>query len=1088
GDTDGDGSIGAGETATGVSVALVDNDATEVTLSVPGAQSRLFTGGQATVRVVLGRPLVAPEELRVPVSITGTQGVISTAPGELGGNFCSCNDPANLTMLFTGGDQPSAEFMVAVDTSGIATVELSVPESSESGTPKMTATGLDGGAVRVSGPRTAYFTDADGTAGAGLFIVESDGSTTVPEDGTQTDSYNVALGKSPSSGVTVTGTAADGAVITSGGAGGVFSASATLTFTRTNWNTFQTITVKGVDDDIRNDPDGLRVVDITHAFTSTDTAYGNLADYTHMITVTDDDEMPSVAVTAPTGNVAENGGSKVVTVELSRVVLADETVTVPLSVSGVVVGEDFTFDLDGSQTGVSLSTGAPHSAQNPAVVFAPGSKTAKLRFTAVNDYIRSSPYVVIGWRPDSDTLASQISFRIIDDETGAVEVPGDWPLKPSGLIAGDRFRLLFVSSESRDATSADIAEYNRWLWGVVARGGHPQLMPYGSQVRVLGSTSSRDALDNTATRGTGVPIYWLSGVNVADDYTDFYDGSWSGDPAADYVDESGSAPTGFTVFTGSDSDGTKIAYPLGGGPLLGSSLLFVGTGNLNLDRPLQSGIRPGNHAAVFYGLSPVFVVRGKPVHQWKLDEASGSGVTDSAGRANGILGSSPCVVLPSVCRLQFGRVGRALDMEAAGGLQTIQATPLPAAAGWSAALWVKRSADRRASVLFAADGRESGDTSFKLEQNGSHPRVGITRHSQTDENHSSSYTAPLDQWVHLAFVGTSEDTKLYVNGVLEWTLGHAVDLPLNFIGRYHDGTGIAAAAFDEINVYAHALSAVEIKAIYDSYPPLAGEPGLRIVQTEGSTSVPEDGSVVDFYTVVLERKPTANVTVKVTAGTGAQVSSSDSTQTFTASEDLLFTPANWDTARTVRVRGTNDDIDNPADVRSVAVSHAVSSSDGNYGPSLNKTITVTVTDDDTAGVTIDETNGSTSVPENGAVTDSWTVVLDSEPTGAVTVTVTAADGVLVDGPASDESFESSVVLRFTPANWNSVRTVRAKGTRDNVNTAAGERSVAVTHVVSSSDGNYGTSLNESINVTVIDDLASVVLPVGGLVVVEGDVS
>ena len=57
--------------------------------------------------------------------------------------------------------------------------------------------------------------------------------------------------------------------------------------------------------------------------------------------------------------------------------------------------------------------------------------------------------------------------------------------------------------------------------------------------RALISTAGTDARDNTGTRYTysddnddtnddlGVPIYWLNGKKVADDYRDLYDGTWA---------------------------------------------------------------------------------------------------------------------------------------------------------------------------------------------------------------------------------------------------------------------------------------------------------------------------------------------------------------------------------------------------------------------------------------------------------------------------------------------------------------------------------------------------------------------------------
>ena len=48
------------------------------------------------------------------------------------------------------------------------------------------------------------------------------------------------------------------------------------------------------------------------------------------------------------------------------------------------------------------------------------------------------------------------------------EVPTDWSLIPAGLGPGDQFRLLFVSSTTRDATSSDIADYDAHLQSAAA--------------------------------------------------------------------------------------------------------------------------------------------------------------------------------------------------------------------------------------------------------------------------------------------------------------------------------------------------------------------------------------------------------------------------------------------------------------------------------------------------------------------------------------------------------------------------------------------------------------------------------------------
>ena len=109
---------------------------------------------------------------------------------------------------------------------------------------------------------------------------------------------------------------------------------------------------------------------------------------------------------------------------------------------------------------------------------------------------------------------------------GPYEVPSDWTLKPSGVDPGDNFRLLFVTSTTRNASATGIATYNTFVQ-TRAKAGHSAITDScGNQFKVVGSTSAVDARDNTSTTGAGQAIYWLTGAKVADNYADFYDGSW----------------------------------------------------------------------------------------------------------------------------------------------------------------------------------------------------------------------------------------------------------------------------------------------------------------------------------------------------------------------------------------------------------------------------------------------------------------------------------------------------------------------------------------------------------------------------------
>ena len=49
-------------------------------------------------------------------------------------------------------------------------------------------------------------------------------------------------------------------------------------------------------------------------------------------------------------------------------------------------------------------------------------------------------------------------------------VPHDWSLIPSGLGPGDKFRLLFLSSTKRNASSTTIGTYNTFIQDLAAAG------------------------------------------------------------------------------------------------------------------------------------------------------------------------------------------------------------------------------------------------------------------------------------------------------------------------------------------------------------------------------------------------------------------------------------------------------------------------------------------------------------------------------------------------------------------------------------------------------------------------------------------
>ena len=228
-----------------------------------------------------------------------------------------------------------------------------------------------------------------------------------------------------------------------------------------------------------------------------------------------------------------------------------------------------------------------------------------------------------------------------------VTVPNDWGLIPSGLATGDQFRLVFYSSTKTDATSTDIEDYNTFIKNLAAA-GHADLADYSAGFRVVGCTAAVDARDNTATNtntdGAGVPIYWVNGSKVADDYADFYDGSW--DDEANDKNESGNNGPDTSLddndpWTGCEHNGTE-AFSGGGSTsnALGANGVRIGVLNDSTTNygPLNKEFIGGNiQNRLMYGLSQVFKVLASPettLSALVLEDAiNGSAITLDPGFA-----------------------------------------------------------------------------------------------------------------------------------------------------------------------------------------------------------------------------------------------------------------------------------------------------------------------------------------------------------------------------------------------------------------------------------------------------------------------
>ena len=229
----------------------------------------------------------------------------------------------------------------------------------------------------------------------------------------------------------------------------------------------------------------------------------------------------------------------------------------------------------------------------------------------------------------------------------------------------------------------------------------------------------------------------------------------------------------------------------------------------------------------------------------------------------------------------------------------------------------------------------------------------------------------------------------------------------------------------------------------------AATPGVTI--SESTLDVTEGGAT-DTYTVVLDTAPTGDVTIAVTE-TSDDISLSATT--------LTFGTANWSVAQAVTVTAVDDSSTEAEET--VTITHSVSASADttDYPTTLTvDSVDVTVTDNDAAtpGVTVSE---STIAVTEGGATDTYTVVLDTAPTGDVTIAVTET---------SPDISLSATTLTFGTANWSNAQTVTVTAVDDSSTEA--EETVTITHSVSASADttDYPTSLSvDSVDVTVTDN-------------------
>lgn len=151
-------------------------------------------------------------------------------------------------------------------------------------------------------------------------------------------------------------------------------------------------------------------------------------------------------------------------------------------------------------------------------------------------------------------MATSSANAVVTSQLGVLDVNANGGINPTTGVAweaGDTYRLIFITSDTFQATSTDINDYNAFVQGVAA-GSSKGLTEGGATWKVVGSTDFVDARTNTGTNlgPVGESTFLMDSTIFATGNTDLWNGSPAG--VAPNLDEEGNFLIESRVFTGTN--------------------------------------------------------------------------------------------------------------------------------------------------------------------------------------------------------------------------------------------------------------------------------------------------------------------------------------------------------------------------------------------------------------------------------------------------------------------------------------------------------------------------------------------------------
>ena len=742
---------------------------------------------------------------------------------------------------------------------------------------------------------------------AGLML----STTTLGVDEGGQAAYTVKLQTQPTTTVTVT--------VSSGDTGAATVSGPTLRFTPSNWDTEQTVTVRGVND---GDSDG-ETVTVTHTASG-----GEYAGVTVSVTVTvDDDDTRGITFT-PAARTIREGATGTYDVKLNTAPTADVTVAISSDNTDVTVNKS------------SLTFTTVNYATNQRVTV-----------TAAQDADAADGTANLTHRPSGGDYsageAKDFMVTVTDDDT-------------AGLVLS--------------ATTLGVDEAGQNTYTVKL-----QTQP---TVTVTVTVSSDDPGAATATVSGSTLIFTAS--NWETEQTVTVEGVDDGDSANETVTVTNTA-------SGGEYEGVTASV------------------RVTVDDDDKPGI-------TFTPASLTVGEAGVGTYGVRLNAAPTADVTVAISSSNPdvtVNTSSLTFTTVNYATNQRVDVTAAEDADAADDTANLRHRPSGGGygSGQNKDLIVTvtdyDTARLELSVWFL-DVDEGGQNTYTVKLQ-TEPTTTVTVTVSSDDTDAATVSGPT-----LRFTTSNWDTEqtVTVRGVND---GDSTDETVTVTNTASGGE------------YAGVTETVTVTVDDDDTRGITFTPAARTIR-EGATGT---------YDVKLNTAPTADVTVAI---------SSDNADVTVNKSSLTFTTVNYATNQRVTVTAGQD-----ADAADGTANLTHRPSGGDYSAGEAKDFMVTVTDDDTAGLVLSAT--TLGVDEAGQ--NTYTVKLQTQPTVTVTVTVSSGD----TGAATVIFYP----LRFTTSNWDTERTVIVEGVDD------GDSANETVTVTNTASGGEYEGVTASVRVTVDDD-------------------